>query len=72
MPRHDLFPEHHAIGPEVRADIQQAWALEAERRDAEIDAGQVTLTSGVELLTRLGKQLPSSARNPTTRSEPAR
>ncbi len=33
--------------------IQQAWALEAERRDADIDAGKVGLVSGqavVELL----------------------
>ena len=33
--------------------IQQAWALEAERRDADIDAGKVGLVSGQAVVERL-------------------
>jgi hypothetical protein len=34
-------------------EIQQAWAVEAERRDAEIDAGKVALASGPAVVERL-------------------
>lgn len=43
---------------ETDSEIADAWALEAERRDAEIDAGQVALVPGAEVLARLGAQLP--------------
>lgn len=39
------------------SEIADAWALEAERRDAEIDAGRVTLVPGKVVLARLGSQL---------------
>ena len=39
------------------SEIADAWALEAERRDAEIDAGRVTLVPGKVVLARLGAQL---------------
>jgi putative addiction module component (TIGR02574 family) len=42
---------------EADSEIADAWALEAERRDAEIDAGQVALVPGADVLTRLGVQL---------------
>jgi putative addiction module component (TIGR02574 family) len=35
------------------AEIDEAWALEAERRDAEVDEGKVTAVPGNELLDRL-------------------
>lgn len=34
-------------------DIQQAWAIEAERRDADIDSGKVALVSGSAVVARL-------------------
>ena len=34
-------------------EIQQAWASEAERRDADIDAGKVELVCGHAVLARL-------------------
>ena len=34
-------------------EIQRAWATEAERRDADIDAGKVALVSGPAVLARL-------------------
>ena len=34
-------------------EIQQAWAIEAERRDADIDAGKVALVSGQAVIARL-------------------
>ena len=34
-------------------EIQQAWAIEAERRDADIDAGKVELVSGPAVVARL-------------------
>lgn len=43
---------------ETDSEIADAWALEAERRDAEIDADQVALVPGAEVLARLGAQLP--------------
>jgi putative addiction module component (TIGR02574 family) len=33
--------------------IQQAWAAEAERRDADIDSGKVALVSGQAVVARL-------------------
>lgn len=42
---------------EADSEIADAWALEAERRDAEIDAGQVALVPGAEVLARLRAQL---------------
>lgn len=42
---------------EADTEIQEAWALEAERRDAEVDAGRVKLEPGKEVLARLGAQL---------------
>jgi putative addiction module component (TIGR02574 family) len=43
----------------IEADPENlsAWALEAERRDAEIDAGKVIAVSGKAVLSRLGAQL---------------
>ena len=34
-------------------EIQQAWAVEAERRDADIDSGKVALVSGHAVIARL-------------------
>lgn len=42
---------------ESDAEIQQAWAEEARRRDAEIETGQVTLLAGPEVLARLRDEL---------------
>lgn len=42
---------------ETDPEIQQAWALVAERRDAEIEEGKVTLPSGEAVVARLRKQL---------------
>lgn len=42
---------------EADSEIADAWALEAERRDAEIDAGRVVPVPGAEVLARLGAQL---------------
>jgi len=39
------------------AEIEEAWALEAERRDAEIDGRQVSPVPGAELLERLRAEL---------------
>ncbi len=42
---------------ESDADIAGAWALEAERRDAEIEAGLVELVPGKQVLARLAAHL---------------
>ncbi len=42
---------------EVDAEIQLAWENEAERRDAEIDSGSVTVVSIEEVLARLHAEL---------------
>lgn len=42
---------------EADAEIQEAWALEAERRDAEIEEGKVELVSGEEAIARLRAEL---------------
>ena len=42
---------------EADSENAGAWALEAERRDSEIEAGLVALVPGKEVLTRLGAQL---------------
>ncbi len=42
---------------EVDTAIQEAWELEAERRDSEIDEGKVQAVSGTDLLARLRAQL---------------
>jgi hypothetical protein len=39
------------------AEIEEAWAFEAERRDAEVDDGKVTTVPGAELLERLRAEL---------------
>ena len=38
-------------------EIQKAWAQEAERRDAEVDSGAVSLVSGEEAVSRLRTNL---------------
>lgn len=38
---------------ETDTAVQQAWELEAERRDAEIDQGTTIAVSGPELVNRL-------------------
>ena len=42
---------------EADSEIAGAWALEAERRDAETESGQVALVCGKEVLARLRAQL---------------
>ena len=44
----------------IEADpvIHRAWALEAERRDAEFEAGRVKPVPGDEVINRLRAQLP--------------
>ena len=42
---------------EADSGIADVWALEAGRRDAEIEAGQVALVPGNPVLARLGAQL---------------
>ena len=42
---------------EADADIEEAWAFESERRDAEVDEGKVATVPGAELLDRLRAQL---------------
>ena len=42
---------------EADAEIQQAWASEAERRDAEIEEGKAKLVSGEEVIARLRAEL---------------
>jgi putative addiction module component (TIGR02574 family) len=39
------------------AEIEEAWAIEAERRDAEVDAGKVATVPGAEVLDRLRAEL---------------
>ncbi len=39
------------------AEIEEAWALEAERRDAEVDGGKVKTVPGAELIERLRAEL---------------
>ncbi len=38
-------------------EIQKAWVQEAERRDAEVDSGAVSLVPGEEALSRLRTNL---------------
>lgn len=45
------------ISLEADPEIQAAWAMVAEHRDAEIEDGKVTLSSGESVLARLRKQL---------------
>ncbi|MDH4191186.1 MAG: addiction module protein [Betaproteobacteria bacterium] len=42
---------------EVDAEIQEAWALEAERRDTEVEEGKVKLVPGEEAIARLRAEL---------------
>lgn len=42
---------------ETDTDIQEAWELEAERRDADVEEGKATPVSGPELLNRLRAEL---------------
>ena len=42
---------------ESDAEIQEAWAHEASRRDAEVEEGKVTLVPGEEVLARLRAEL---------------
>lgn len=42
---------------EADPEIQEAWALEAERRDVEIEEGKVKLVPGEEVLARLRAEL---------------
>ena len=39
------------------AEIEDAWALEAERRDAEVEEGKIVTVAGAELLDRLRAEL---------------
>jgi Putative addiction module component len=41
----------------IDAEIEGAWALEAERRDVEINEGKVSTVPGNELLDRLRAEL---------------
>lgn len=38
-------------------EIQEAWVQEAERRDAEVDSGAVSLVPGDQVLSRLRTDL---------------
>jgi len=38
-------------------EIQKAWVQEAERRDAEVDSGAVSLVPGEQVLSRLRSDL---------------
>lgn len=38
-------------------ELQKAWMHEAERRDAEVDSGAVSLSSGEQVLSRLRSNL---------------
>jgi hypothetical protein len=42
---------------ETDAEIEEAWAVEAERRDAEVTGGKVSTLPGTELLGRLRADL---------------
>lgn len=42
---------------EADPEIQQVWAIEAERRDADIDTGKVELVSGEAVVARLSATL---------------
>jgi hypothetical protein len=42
---------------ETDADNAEAWALEAERRDAEVDGCKVSTVPSAELLERLRTEL---------------
>ena len=35
------------------ADVEEAWALEADRREAELDSGAVDAVAGDEMMERL-------------------
>ena len=39
------------------AEIEEAWAIEAERRDVEVDEGKVATVPGAEVLARLRAEL---------------
>lgn len=38
---------------DIDPEVEEAWAAEAERRNAEIESGAVTLISGPEALAKL-------------------
>ena len=42
---------------EADPDVQEAWVIEAARRDAEVEEGKVTLVSGEEVLARLRTEI---------------
>jgi len=42
---------------EADPEIQEAWALEAEHRDAEVEAGKIKLAPGEEVPSRLRAEL---------------
>jgi putative addiction module component (TIGR02574 family) len=46
---------------EADSEIQKAWAIEAERRDGEVEEGKVALVPGEEVLARLHADLRACA-----------
>ena len=42
---------------EIDSEIKEAWTLEAERRDAEVEEGKVTAVPGAQFLDRLRSAL---------------
>ncbi len=52
-----LLADHLLASLGVQAEIEEAWAVEVERRLAEVEAGRVTLVSAEEAIGRARKAL---------------
>ena len=49
--------ERLIVSLDADADVEEAWAIEADRREAELDSGAVTAISGDQMMERLRVRL---------------
>lgn len=49
--------ERLIVSLDADADVEEAWAKEADRREAELDSGAVTAISGDQMMERLRARL---------------